>query len=482
MKRSAGAGRRHRSLYIGGAGPPNNYATFLIYYFVLFFTRLPLSRERQPLPTPLRSTRDLLEDLYRVAVESVNPGPSLVARLRSLPMRPGQGPGCSPSARRRHRWLKQRPQPCVSTGSSRPVASSFRPSLSRHRTARFRSLPAITPNQGHGHWPRRRRLGRRSPASKPTTRCGCCSPAVPPVSSAPRPRDWTVVARPHRLVRAVTGFGTRHRRDEPDSETILSMGGGKLGARACLATVRVFIVSDVIGDDRRSSAPGPCVPDPTTASEVRGLLETAALWERIPSSARELLRSAEEGRRYGNAKTRRPRFRASSLEVIASNRLALEAAARHAAAVGLAAEIATEPLAGEAAAAGRVWPPFSLEHCGRPDIPQRSGGPTRRAFIWGGETTVTLGAAPGQGGRCQELSLAAARTLAGAPATMALLAAGTDGRDGPTDAAGAVVDGGPGAPPFRPGAIPMPTCAPTTRIPRSTPPEPCSAPDSPART
>ena len=65
-----------------------------------------------------------------------------------------------------------------------------------------------------------------------------------------------------------------------------------------------------------------------------------------------------------------------------------------------------------------------------------------RCLIWGGETTVTLGEAPGLGGRSQELALAAARTLEGSPAPIALLAGGTDGRDGPTDAAGAIVDGG----------------------------------------
>jgi hydroxypyruvate reductase len=65
-----------------------------------------------------------------------------------------------------------------------------------------------------------------------------------------------------------------------------------------------------------------------------------------------------------------------------------------------------------------------------------------RCFIWGGETTVTLGdTPPGLGGRCQELALAAARALDGVQPGVALMAAGTDGRDGPTDAAGAIVDG-----------------------------------------
>jgi hydroxypyruvate reductase len=132
-----------------------------------------------------------------------------------------------------------------------------------------------------------------------------------------------------------------------------------------------------------------------------------------------------------------------SLEVIASNRLALEAATRHAAAVGLEAEVAAEPLAGEAAAAGASLAAFLLQHCGRADIPQQDTVRSpRRCFIWGGETTVTLGSeAPGLGGRCQELALAAARALDGAGTGIALLAAGTDGRDGPTDAAGAIVDG-----------------------------------------
>ena len=92
------------------------------------------------------------------------------------------------------------------------------------------------------------------------------------------------------------------------------------------------------------------------------------------------------------------------------------------------------------------------------------------AAIWGGETTVTLGESPsGLGGRCQELALAAARTLAGAPPGVALLAAGTDGRDGPTDAAGAIVDephlGGGLAPPA---AIPPATWRRTMPIGRST--------------
>ncbi len=220
-------------------------------------------------------------------------------------------------------------------------------------------------------------------------------------------------------------------------------GGGKLARALAPATVRVYVVSDVIGDDLAAIGSGPCVPDPATAADVRRTLEAADLWDRIPASARDLVLATAAGKMPETPKPGDQAFARVSLEVIASNRLALEAAARHAAAVGLTPEVAAEPLAGEAAAAGTRLAAFLLQHCGRGSIPQPDPPKgLRRCFIWGGETTVTLGAeAPGLGGRCQELALAAARTLDGAGKGVALLAAGTDGRDGPTDAAGAIVDG-----------------------------------------
>jgi glycerate 2-kinase len=213
-------------------------------------------------------------------------------------------------------------------------------------------------------------------------------------------------------------------------------GGGRLALALAPAPVRVYVVSDVIGDDLASIGSGPCVPDPTTAREVHDLLERSGLWERIPESARRLVREASEGTKAETPKPGDPAFARVTLELIASNRLALEAAAKRAAELGLVPVVEGTPLAGEASAAGTsVAATLLQDHAGR-TIPQR------RCRIWGGETTVTLGeASPGLGGRCQELALAAARALAGAPEGIALLAAGTDGRDGPTDAAGAIVDG-----------------------------------------
>jgi glycerate 2-kinase len=212
-------------------------------------------------------------------------------------------------------------------------------------------------------------------------------------------------------------------------------GGGKLARALAPARVRVYVVSDVIGDDLASIGSGPCVPDPATASDVRALLQSADLWDKLPESARRLVTSAESGKIAETPKPDDRAFARVSLELIVSNRLALDAAAKRAAELGLAPEVIATPIAGEASAVGASVAAKLLYNCARPTITQPS------CTIWGGETTVTLGAANGLGGRSQELALAAAQVLNGASEGTALLSAGTDGRDGPTDAAGAIVDG-----------------------------------------
>ena len=216
-------------------------------------------------------------------------------------------------------------------------------------------------------------------------------------------------------------------------------GAGRLALALAPARVRVYVVSDVIGDDLASIGSGPCVPDPSTAADVRDLLQRSALWEKIPDTARLQVSETEAGRTAETPKPGDQAFERVTLELIASNGLALEAAAKRAAELGLAPVVSDTPLAGEAATAGASVAATLLQDRASGGIPQPDGA---RCFIWGGETTVTLGpTATGLGGRCQELALAAARVLAGAPQGVALMAAGTDGRDGPTDAAGAIVDG-----------------------------------------
>lgn len=216
----------------------------------------------------------------------------------------------------------------------------------------------------------------------------------------------------------------------------LRWGAGRLAVAVDGTRIRNFVISDVIGDDLGAVGSGPCVPDPVTATQLRAMLEERGLWERIPVSARRLLLMVERDPSLETPKPGHPAFRRVERRIVTSNRHALDAAAARARELGLAARVIGTPLAGEAAIAGKR---IALQLLGE----ARRGADRPRCLIWGGETAVTL--EPGSrepGGRCQELALAAARELRaqGENGGIFILAAGTDGRDGETDAAGAVVD------------------------------------------
>ena len=215
-------------------------------------------------------------------------------------------------------------------------------------------------------------------------------------------------------------------------------GGGRLAAALGASKIRVFVVSDVIGDDLAAIGSGPCVPDPATAGEVRRALEGAGLSSRVAPALLRVLADVEAGRSPETPKPDHPAFARVETKVIVSNRLALEAAAARAAADGWSVRIVERPLAGEAVTVGGEIARELVQYA------RSAPSAQPRCIVWGGETTVTLGARPpGLGGRSQELALAAAQVLGhdSAHAGITVLAAGTDGRDGPTDAAGAIVDG-----------------------------------------
>lgn len=218
-------------------------------------------------------------------------------------------------------------------------------------------------------------------------------------------------------------------------------GAGRLAVALAPARTHVLVISDVPGDDVADIASGPCAPDPATADDVMTLLGESALLSRLPAALREHLEAARRGAAAETPKAAHPAFRAVTTRVIGSNRLAVDAAVAHARALGLAAAVG-EPLTGEAVRCGETIAELLLA---------RASADMQGVVVWGGESTVQRATAPsshgaaGAGGRCQELALAAARRLArgGAAASrVQLLAAGTDGRDGPTDAAGAFADVG----------------------------------------
>lgn len=223
--------------------------------------------------------------------------------------------------------------------------------------------------------------------------------------------------------------------------------GGRLAVALAQAWVHCLIVSDVVGDDVASISSGPCVGDPMTAAALVASLERSGVWSRLPDAARRHLSAVASGDAPETPKPRDRAFAHVAVRVIVSNANAMSAAAAAARTAGIdEVTVAELPLTGEASIAGVR---LASELMARQ---KRARGPDARkskCVIWGGETTVTfagVGVPPADalGGRNQELALAAARSLDDDGEQMgriAILAAGTDGRDGPTDAAGAIVDG-----------------------------------------
>lgn len=213
--------------------------------------------------------------------------------------------------------------------------------------------------------------------------------------------------------------------------------GGQL-ARLCYpATVLALLLSDVIGDNLDVIGSGPTAPDSSTFGDARGILAKYGLLDRVPAAVRERLENpdAPETPKAGDAV-----FRRVQNLVVGSNRLAVDAAARRAKELGYRPLVLSTRIEGETREIARMHAAIALEA-------QASGQPVKppACIISGGETTVTI-RGEGLGGRNQEFALAAAIDLAGTRGIV-VLSAGTDGTDGPTDAAGAIADGGTAAVP-----------------------------------
>lgn len=209
--------------------------------------------------------------------------------------------------------------------------------------------------------------------------------------------------------------------------------GGGLALAARGAPVISLILSDVPGDPLDVIASGPTAPDPTTFADAWAALDRAQALAPAPDAVRLYLQAGLVGARPETLKPAAARALPLQHLVVGSNRLAVEAAAQAAAGHGFAPLILTTGLEGEAREVGRVLAAIAgevVQH-GRP---QRAPA----CLVAGGETTVTV-RGTGKGGRSQELALAAALSIADLP--VGLLSFGTDGIDGPTDAAGAWVDG-----------------------------------------
>src|SRR5208282_2691211 len=205
--------------------------------------------------------------------------------------------------------------------------------------------------------------------------------------------------------------------------------GGQLAIAAGSARFATLALSDVVGDAPEDIASGPTVADPSTFPEALEIVHDYDLGRRLPPGVVRHLDGGAHGKIPETPKPGDPKFRGAPFTLVGSNRQAVDASRRAATTLGYRTEVIERPIVGETRSAGVRFSRRLLAI--RPSAP--------RALIAGGETTVVLGPRPGQGGRNQEFVLSAARTVAGRNAVV--LSAGTDGIDGPTDAAGGWVDG-----------------------------------------
>lgn len=210
--------------------------------------------------------------------------------------------------------------------------------------------------------------------------------------------------------------------------------GGYLAKAAYPATVISLILSDVVGDPLDIIASGPTVPDPSTFNDAINVLKKYNVWDSIPERVRKLLADGEGGLIEESPKPDDSVFRRVHNFVIGNNRLACMAAINELEREGLNAILLTTYVEGEARVVGSLLGSIAREI-------ESSGNPVKRpaAIVAGGETTVTV-TGSGRGGRNQEIALSAALRISGMRG-VALASISTDGVDGPTDAAGAIVDG-----------------------------------------
>jgi hydroxypyruvate reductase len=204
--------------------------------------------------------------------------------------------------------------------------------------------------------------------------------------------------------------------------------GGQLARAAAPASVVSLILSDVVGDPLDVIASGPTAPDRSTFAEALAVLDRKGVASRVPAAVRERLTAGAAGRVPETPKPGDRLFERVRNLVIGNNALVVDAAAAEARRLGYGAELLTRSLQGEARDVAREL------------VARARALPARTCLIAGGETTVTV-RGRGRGGRCQEFGLAAALELCPDDG-LVVLAAGTDGTDGPTDAAGAIVDAG----------------------------------------
>jgi glycerate 2-kinase len=249
----------------------------------------------------------------------------------------------------------------------------------------------------------------------------------------PLPVDGITLAEKQEATQLLLDCGAEIREINTVRKHISQIKGGWLARWAHPSTVIAFLLSDVVGDPLDVIGSGPTVPDPSTFEDTWEILRKYDLIRKIAPSIRHHLQSGREGKVEETPKPGDPAFEKVENILVGSNILALGAADQRARFLGFNTLILSSSVVGETREAAKFHTAIAKE------IVTTSHPLHRPACILsGGETTVTL-KGHGLGGRNQEFALAAALEIDGLE-NVVILSGGTDGTDGPTDAAGAVAD------------------------------------------
>jgi len=249
----------------------------------------------------------------------------------------------------------------------------------------------------------------------------------------PGPADGLTLAEKQRTTQMLLQSGATIQEVNAVRKHISKLKGGRFAKLVAPANCVSLILSDVIGDSLEAIASGPTVADSTTYGDCLEIVRRYGLTDKTPHAVVNLLRRGAEGAIDETPKPSDAIFHKVQNVIIGSNRAALNGAERQAETFGYQTRVLSSSVEGESLTVAKSHAALVKEIA-------RSGQPLRRpaCVISGGETTVTI-RGDGLGGRNQEFALAAAVEIDGLDGVI-VLSGGTDGTDGPTDAAGAIVD------------------------------------------
>jgi glycerate 2-kinase len=249
----------------------------------------------------------------------------------------------------------------------------------------------------------------------------------------PMPAMGLTLAEKQKTIKALLECGASIHEINSVRKHLSAIKGGQLAQMTYPAKLIALILSDVVGDDLDVIASGPTVPDSSTFADALSIIKNYRLAKRVPDKVISHLHAGVSGKIAETPKSDNPVFKNTTNCIIGSNRSAILAAKRAAVDLGYNAFVLSSMIEGETEPVARMHAAIVKEIV-------TSGNPVSRpaCILSGGETTVTI-TGNGLGGRNQEFALAAVADVAGL-SNVVMLSAGTDGSDGPTEAAGAWTD------------------------------------------